>query len=260
MSEKICAVAIMAKASVAGTVKTRLVPPLTFAEAAELNSCCLRDIAANIIEAAACVPIEGFAAYYPLGSEPFFESILPGGFALLPPKEPTIGRSLFHAAKDLFAAGYGSICLVNADSPTLPTDVLVETVRQLQAPGDRVVLGPAADGGYYLIGLKRFHLRLFQDIEWSTERVYRQTVARAGEIGLAVAALPEWYDVDDEESLAVLGRDLLFEGTGAGRHCGYRAPSTTAFLDRLAAANRDVRRLFDKAASVPLPVPPAAKG
>ncbi len=260
MSKKICAVAIMAKASIAGTVKTRLVPPLTFEEAAELNSCCLRDIAANIIEAAARAPIEGFAAYYPPGSEPFFDGILPGGFALLPPKEPTIGRGLFHAAKDLFAAGYGSICLVNADSPTLPTDLLVETVRQLQAPGDRVVLGPAADGGYYLIGLKRFHLRLFQDIDWSTERVYPQTIARAGEIGLAVAALPEWYDVDDGDSLAMLGHDLLSGGAAAGRHRGYRAQSTTAFLDRLAAANRDVRRLFDKSASVPFLVPPAAKG
>jgi uncharacterized protein len=260
VTEQWCAVAIMAKASVAGTVKTRLVPPLTFEEAAELNSCCLRDIAANITEAAARAPIKAFAAYYPLGSERFFESILPSGFALLPPKEPTIGRSLFHAAKDLFAAGYGSICLVNADSPNLPTDVLVETVRQLQAPGDRVVLGPAADGGYYLIGLKRFHLRLFQDIEWSTERVYPQTVARAGEIGLAVAALPEWYDVDDEESLAVLGRDLLLGAAAVDRRRGYRAPSTTAFLDRLAAANRDVQRLFDKAASLPFPVPSAAKG
>jgi uncharacterized protein len=250
----------MAKASVAGTVKTRLVPPLTFEEAAELNSCCLRDIAANIIEAAARAPIEGFAAYYPLGSERFFKDVLPSGFALLPPKEPTIGRSLVHAARDLFAAGYGSICLVNADSPTLPTDLLIQTVRRLQAPGDRVVLGPAADGGYYLIGLKQFHVRLFQDIDWSTERVYRQTIARADEIGLAVTALPEWYDVDDWQSLAVLGRDLLLAGSATGRRRGYRAPSTTAFLERLAAADGAVKRLLDGAARAPFRAPPAAIG
>ena len=257
MSEEVCAVAIMAKASVAGTVKTRLVPPLTFAEAAELNSCALRDTALNIIEAAALAPIQGYAAYHPLGSEHFFEQLLPDGFALLSPREPTIGPSLFHAARDLLAAGYGSVCLVDADSPTLPTDLLVETVRHLQAPGDRVVLGPAADGGYYLIGLKRFHPRLFQDIDWSTERVYRQTIARAGEIGLPVVALPEWYDVDDSESLGVLGRDLLLARAATGCYRGYRAPSTTAFFERLVVANRCVKRLFERASPIPFCTPPA---
>ena len=160
------------------------------------------------MSAAKQVPIQGFAAYHPLGSERFFDDLLPDGFKLLPPKEPTIGRSLFHAARDLFDAGYSSVCLVNADSPTLPTEFLVETVRRLQEPGDRVVLGPAADGGYYLIGLKQFHRRLFEEIDWSTERVYRQTLARAGEIGVTVATLPEWYDVDDEETLAMLAREL----------------------------------------------------
>src|SRR5206468_4192948 len=125
MAEQFCAVAIMAKASLPGTVKTRLVPPLTHEEAAELNTCCLADVAANIVAAAARAPIKGLAAYHPPGSEEFFINLLPGGFQLLPPKEPTIGRSLFHAARDLLAAGYGSVCLVNADSPTLPTDTLI---------------------------------------------------------------------------------------------------------------------------------------
>src|SRR5215468_11106173 len=133
----------MAKASLAGAVKTRLVPPLTYAEAAELNTCFLEDVAANIIIAAKQLPIQGFAAYHPLGTEPFFDELLPDGFKLLPPREPTIGRSLFHAARDLLAAGYSSVCLVNADSPTLPTEILVGAVRRLREPGDRVVLGPA---------------------------------------------------------------------------------------------------------------------
>src|SRR6516162_10985059 len=154
MAEEFCAVAIMAKVSIAGTVKTRLVPPLTHQEAAELNTCCLADIAANIAAAAQRAPIRGFVAYHPSGSEEFFNDLLPDGFELLPPKEATIGRSLFHAARDLFAAGCASVCLVNADSPTLPTELLLETARRLHEPGDRVVLGPAADGGYYLIGMK----------------------------------------------------------------------------------------------------------
>ncbi|HYZ42583.1 MAG TPA: TIGR04282 family arsenosugar biosynthesis glycosyltransferase [Stellaceae bacterium] len=245
MSEGVCAVAIMAKASVAGTVKTRLVPPLTYEQAAALNSCCLADVAANLTAAAARAPIEAFAAFSPSGSEAFFISVLPDGFRLLPPKEPTIGRSLFHAASDLFAAGYGSVCLVNADSPTLPTHVLIDAVWRLRQAGDRLVLGPAADGGYYLIGLKQFHRRLFEDIDWSTDRVYRQTVARAAEIGVAVAALPEWYDVDDAETLAMLARELLpDENAPANYQGGYPAPRTAAFLRALTEEKGGIERLF----------------
>ena len=245
MSKQVCAVAIMAKASVAGTVKTRLVPPLTYEEAAELNTCCLSDVAANIMQAAAHAPIQGFAAYHPLGSERFFGDVLPDGFKLLRPREPTIGRSLFHAAKDLLAFGYGSVCLVNADSPTLPTNLLVETVRRLREPGDRVVLGPAADGGYYLIGLKRFYPRLFDEIDWSTEQVFRQTLDRADEIGLSVTVLPEWYDVDDAPTLAALIREIRTrQSAGSPYRNGYQAPCTSAFLEKL-AGNGGIGRLLE---------------
>lgn len=240
-----CAVAIMAKASVAGTVKTRLVPPLTDAEAAELNSCFLTDVAGNLLAAANQVAIQGFVAYHPLGSEEFFHNLLPGGLKLLPPKEPTIGRSLFHAAQDLLTAGYGSVCLINADSPTLPTDFLVEAARQLDGSDDRIVIGPAVDGGYYLIGLKRFHRRLFEEIDWSTPRVFRQTLDRAGEIGVPVAVLPEWYDVDDGPTLATLVHEIqMRRSAGVPYRNGYQAPCTSAFLERLAAANGGIGDLL----------------
>jgi hypothetical protein len=251
----------MAKASVAGTVKTRLVPPLTHEEAAALNTCCLTDVAANILAAARQVPIQVFVAYHPLGCEPFFNDLLPAGFRLLPPREPTIGRSLFHAARDLFDAGYSSVCLVNADSPTLPTEFLVEAVRRLQESGDRVVLGPAADGGYYLIGFKQFHRRLFEEIDWSTERVFRQTLARAGEIGVTVASLPEWYDVDDEATLAMLAREIGPCRNAASLYLdGYGAPSTAAFLEKLAAAKGGIENLFARVGPPPCPPAPPRKG
>ena len=244
-----CAVAIMAKASVAGAVKTRLVPPLTPAEAAAFNTCCLADVAANIMAAAESAPIRGFAAYDPPGTERFFAALLPDGFGLLPPREPVagysgIGQSLHQAARDLLDAGFGGVCLVNADSPTLPTAFLRQAVRLLTRPGDRVVLGPAADGGYYLIGLKRLHARLFQEIAWSTASVYSQTVARAGEIGLEVAALGPWYDVDDRASLSLLGRELLL-ASGDYRG-GFPAPHTAAFLRDLAARNPSLPPLWPR--------------
>ncbi len=87
--------------------------------------------------------------------------------------------------------------VLNSDSPTLPTSLLVETAHVLARPGDRAVFGPALDGGYYLLGLKAQHHRLFQNIAWSTEHVAHQTLERAAELDLPVHILPTWYDVDD---------------------------------------------------------------
>jgi rSAM/selenodomain-associated transferase 1 len=229
----LCAIAIMAKESVAGRVKTRLCPPLAPEESAELNTRFLRDISANIAAAARLAPIQGFAAYHPPGSEAFFHDILPAGFRLIWPKEAGIGRALFNSARDLLADGYASMCLVNADSPNLPTAYFAQAAELLARPGDRVVLGPSDDGGYYLIGLKRFHARLFEDIDWSTERVTGQTLERAAEIGLPVETLPAWYDVDDGEMLARLAADLLTEP-----RTGSAAPESAAFVRRLREAGR----------------------
>ncbi len=134
---------------------------------------------------------------------------MPDGVGLLETVAPDFGVCLYRAAASLLAAGHESVCLLNSDSPTLPTGYLVAAATALAAPGDRVVVGPATDGGYYLIGLKQPHRRLFQDVDWSTERVFRQTLARADELGLPVVVLPSWYDVDCEEALRVLIGELV---------------------------------------------------
>ncbi len=224
-----CAIAIMAKAPRQGEVKTRLVPPLSEADAALLSGSFIRDIAGNILTAARAAPIDGYVAYSPAGSEDLFLPLLPERIGLLPPRRIGLGHSLYDAAEDLLAAGYGSVCLVNADSPTLPTGVLVAAARALAPPGDRLVLGPAEDGGYYLIGLKHPHRRLFEEIDWSTERVFRQTLDRANELGLDAVTLDAWFDVDDVASLRRLVDEL-----GSPDPAGYAAPYTAAFLRRLA--------------------------
>ena len=89
------------------------------------------------------------------------------------------GCALFHAAASLLAQGYGCVCLVNSDSPTLPTAFLRDAAAILAQPGDRMVLGLAEDGGYYLIGLKAPHAALFQDIAWSTDEVSARTLMQA---------------------------------------------------------------------------------
>jgi hypothetical protein len=251
--QDVCGMAVMAKAPRNGEVKTRLVPPLRVNEAARLSACFLKDITANFLAAAEAAPIAGFIAYSPAGSEALFRDLVPSRIELLPPRGVGLGRSLLHATEDLLAAGYGAACLVNADSPTLPTSVLIEAVAALRAPGDRAVLGPASDGGYYLIGLKQAHRRLFDDIAWSTERVFGQTVERAASIGLEVTTLPSWYDVDDAASLRRLCGELL--GGRRPPDCvrpGYAAPETSAYLRSLVAAGGGARLGIEGIASEPV--------
>jgi len=206
-----CAIAVMAKASIPGRTKTRLVPPLTHDEAASLNTAFLRDVADNLLAAAAIANVSGWMAYAPAGSEAFFRSNLPASIGLIETVKPDLGACLFHAASSLLEAGHGAACLLNSDSPTLPVGYLVAAAAALAAPGDRVVLGPSTDGGYYLIGIKAPHRALFERIDWSTDRVMGQTLARANELGLEVFELPAWYDVDDAAALRVLIGEL-FEG------------------------------------------------
>jgi hypothetical protein len=207
-----CGIAFMAKASAPGRAKTRLVPPLTFEEAAVLNTAFLQDVADNVLLAArdaACHGgIAGYAAYGPPGSEDFFRRTLPGGIGLIEAWRQNFGDCLLHTIEEIFALGHASAVVLNSDSPTLPTAFLVETAAALARPGDRAVLGPSSDGGYYLLGLKAAHRHMFEDIAWSTEKVAKQTLERAREIGLDVHRLPVWYDVDDVDGLRRLHAEL----------------------------------------------------
>lgn len=231
-----CGIAVMAKASAPGRAKTRLVPPLTFELAAALNTAFLKDVAANIALAARHArigaAIAGYAAYGPPGSEPFFRATFAGTIGLIPAWLPDFGDCLLHAIREIFARGHASAVVLNADSPTLPTALLNMTAEILARPGDRAVLGPSSDGGYYLLGLKAAHQRMFEDIAWSTERVGEQTRARASEIGLDVEVLPLWYDVDDIDDLRLLHAQLC-RNTGApagGRLQPHQAHHSKALL------------------------------
>ena len=229
----LCALTVMTKAPQAGQVKTRLNPPLTPDEAAELNKCFLRDTTAAISSVIANNEARGIAAYTPLGAETAYMDILPADFNLLPQRGVNFGERLYFAAEDLLRCGFDSVCLIDSDSPTLPARNFAEAVRILKMPGDRIVLGPCDDGGYYLIGLKKPHRELFEQIDWSTERVFEQTRARAREISLEVELLAPGYDVDDAASLRRLCKELLDQSTSDNL-----APSTRKFLADIAAQKK----------------------
>src|SRR5438874_3749573 len=229
IDKNLCALAIMTKAPRAGQVKTRLVPSLTAEEAAKLNICFLRDTASAIARAGGATGrARGVGVYTPVNAESVYIDILPPDFDLLPQRGDGFGERLAFAAEDLFRCGFDGVCLIDSDSPTISADVYTEAVELLSKPGDRLVLGPCDDGGYYLIGIKRAHPELFERIDWSTERVLEQTKHRAQESNLEVSSLPIGYDVDDAKTFRRLCDELLAEESS-----NEVAPSTREFLSTL---------------------------
>jgi uncharacterized protein len=240
-----CGIAFMAKSSEPGRAKTRLVPPLSFEQAAKLNTAFLRDVADNVLlagrHASQQAGIAGYAAYGPPGAEEFFRDTLPGSIGLIDAWLPNFGDCLFRTITQILARGHGSAVVLNADSPTLPTALLIETAEALARPGDRAVLGPSSDGGYYLLGLKTAHRHMFDNIDWSTERVAEQTRERAREIGLEVHSLPIWYDVDDIDGLRRLHAELF--GTDFARP--RLAPHSPHYAAQTAKLMADLSRDHD---------------
>jgi rSAM/selenodomain-associated transferase 1 len=224
------AIGIFCKTPIPGLSKTRLSPPLRPEECAALSACFIRDLAATIGELTREGDVAGYAVYTPAGTERALRAQLPDGFRLLLQCDGDLGTRLVTAMRELLNDHAGAI-LVNADSPTLPVSILRAAIDATRS-GDAIVLSPALDGGYTLIGLSHMHEHLFADIPWSTPRVHRLTVERAAEVGVPVVNVPGWYDVDDAESLALLQSEFAGEPpvfTQAGLR-GAAAPATRSYL------------------------------
>jgi hypothetical protein len=130
---------------------------------------------------------------------------LPAAMAAFPQTGWDLGQRMFNAFQHTFADGAHSTVIIGSDSPTLPPRFLNGAFDYLQDKD--LVLGPAQDGGYYLIGLKTPVQKLFENIEWSSPMVLEKTLARAEQLQLSHALLPVWYDVDEIESLKRAARD-----------------------------------------------------
>jgi rSAM/selenodomain-associated transferase 1 len=233
-----CAIAIMAKAPGAGRIKTRLSPLLTPDEARDLGACFVRDMTENLALAAREAAIDPHIAFAPAGSETAFTAIVAPGtqFVLAdgnhpaPPGIEGLGRSLLQAAHGLHQAGYDAVGMLNSDSPTLPTVLLVRAAQLVAEQENRVVLGPSLDGGYYLIVMRAPHAELFRAIDWSTDRVAAQTRTRAAEARLDLIELDTWYDVDDAESLRRLIAELQDHDMQPNGPVPYAAPATARWI------------------------------
>ena len=200
-----CALIIFAKAPVAGQVKTRLCPPLTADEAATLQGSFILDVLERSRAAIQKfrLPITRFLACAPSSTHVFFQIMAERhGVQLLDQIGENLGERMHTAFIALFAQGFTQVLVIGTDVPSLPLAHYQQAVAMLSA--HELVLGPAGDGGYYLVGLTRPAPELFRDISWSTDQVLAQTRERAQQAGLRTSLLPVWRDVDTIEDLQAL--------------------------------------------------------
>jgi len=189
---------IFAKEPRPGHVKTRLIPPLSPAAAALLYHSFLLDI----LEEMGRVPKVRLAlAYTPSEARGFFQTMAAPDIDLFPQEGEDLGERMARACARGFAAGYGPVLVRGSDTPDLPAAVVAEAREVLAAKAAQVVLGPANDGGYYLVGLNAPQPQLFQGPVWSSSTVLEDTLIIARQHGLAVHLLPAWTDIDTTADL-----------------------------------------------------------
>jgi rSAM/selenodomain-associated transferase 1 len=217
------ALAVVAKAPLKGSVKTRLSPYLSPSDAATLYECLLADIVAKLERYRES---EFWLAFAP-GGEEYFSQNYPA-IRLLAQQGKNLGERLHHIFVDLSRKGYSEIVVADSDSPTVPLSFIDRAYKLLSQEGCDLVLGPSDDGGYYLIGLKRPVKGIFHNIPWSTSSVLDITVKRAETLSLRVGLLPPAYDIDVEDDLRRLWNDFVsFE------HLRELAPRTYDYLRNL---------------------------
>jgi rSAM/selenodomain-associated transferase 1 len=195
-------VIVLAKQPAAGRAKTRLAADVGDERALALCSAFVRDS----LDIASTDARRLYVAASPPDAIAWFRALAPHARCFAQP-EAEFGMRLLHAFETAIGDGAKYPVLIGSDSPTLPAHLLSVAQRALQTHD--VVLGPADDGGYYLIGMNEGHASLFAGIDWSTDRVLSQTLERARAARLDVFLLPPWYDIDTDSDLEQLSRDPL---------------------------------------------------
>ncbi len=228
------ALVIFAKAPIPGQVKTRLGPALTEDEAATLHGSFVLDTLERTKAAAGTYKLsfDRVLACAPSSTHVFFRIMeARHGVTLLDQEGDDLGARMRHAFDQLFARGYRQICLVGTDVPSLPLTHYRDAFAALTRHD--LVLGPANDGGYYLIGMTRPHPALFENMPWSTDRVLALTQQKAAAEGLHTAILPTWNDVDTVEDLQALIEDCIADKKRAKKERVY-STRTAGTLELLA--------------------------
>jgi len=189
---------IFVKQPVAGAVKTRLAREIGDERAAELYAVFLNATVAQHRHTAE----RRVLCFAPREAEAFFQSLSQGDYELWPQPEADLGERMRAFFAEHLRREDDRVVVIGSDSPTLPLEFVEQAFHLL---GEReCVIGPATDGGYYLLGLRGRLLPLFQEMSWSNDRVLEQTIDRLETAGCVPALLPVWYDVDTADDLRFL--------------------------------------------------------
>jgi len=193
---------IMAKVPIAGTVKTRLEPFLTPEQCAELAECLLLDT----VSKAESLQNQIIIAYTPIEKRDVLLKLLPTQKTLIEQKGANLGDRMFHALNFAFSQNADAVVMIGTDSPTFPPEFIERAFKNLKKT--EAVLGKTEDGGFYLIGLRTVRKEIFENVEWSSPKTFRQTVRNIKNLGLKLSLLPTWFDVDLPADLERLRKDL----------------------------------------------------
>lgn len=200
---------IMAKVPRAGNVKTRLLPFLSGEQCRTLAEAFLFD-AVNKARGA-CDELT--VAFAPATERDFFGETAAGDFTLTEQTGSNLGEKIFNAFENAFSAkARSNVVMIGTDSPTLPVRFLEDAFAALETEAD-AVLGESADGGFYLLGLRRNSPDLFSGVEWSSARTFRQVKRNIERSKLRLKLLPRWFDVDEPDDLRRLRAEILKDET-----------------------------------------------
>ena len=223
--------AIMARAPSAPG-KSRLIQALGTRDGDGLRGALLRDTLASVSQ----LQVEKAVLFTPPERETEIRALTPFPALFVAQRGATLGDRMYRGIGDLLGLGFDAVVMIGSDLPSLPSVHVTTALDILARRPDALVLGPAEDGGYYLIGVTRSHPQLFQEIPWGTSQVLERTCRAAEALEMTVEKISQWYDVDSLSDLRRLRRGLA--------EAGSIARYTRAWL---AAAPFDVRTRVDGA-------------
>ena len=217
------ALAVMAKAPLAGQVKTRLLPLCTPAEAAELSRSLLVDQLNHLLGFGRA---DFYLAFAPVDARLQMQQLAPPSFHLFPQEGDELGSRMAAVFEKLFEMGHKNVVLIGGDLPPLLLSLFDQAYGFLAAPKQRVVLGPSRDGGYYLVGCNQPTAQIFTGMSWSHGAVLAQTLERLASLEIEYHLLPGWFDIDTSD-------DLRYLESALGDTLEETMPNSARLLQRL---------------------------
>lgn len=196
------ALLIFAKEPQPGRVKTRMTPPWSPQEASELYQCFLQD---TLRAALGVRAVDRYLFFTPRESRAFFQEIIPPGFVLVPQQGISFTERCAHSVSEAFARGHSQIVQIGTDTPQMQAHSIEEAFHALE--DHDMGLGPAQDGGYYLLSLSRPAIEIYEGVVMGRDRVFKKMEANARSQSMKIQILPEWIDVDTHDALVSLERD-----------------------------------------------------